>query len=55
MELVFGNNDLAAAYGVEGIPYICAIDAEGNVRFEEIGFSDALGEKLGWWVEELSQ
>jgi len=54
MELVFGNNELASDYGVEGIPYICAIDAEGNIRYEEVGFSDALGEKLGWWVEDLS-
>ncbi len=55
MELLFGSHDLASNYGVEGIPYICAIDAEGNIRFEEVGFSDGLGEKLGWWVEELSQ
>ena len=55
MELVFGNNDLAAAYGVEGIPYICAIDGEGNVRYEEIGFSNALGEKLAVWVQDLGQ
>ncbi len=53
MELVYGSNDLATAYGVEGIPYICAIDAEGIIRFEEVGFSDALGEKLGWWVADL--
>ena len=55
MELLFGSNELASAYGVKGIPYICAIDSEGNIRFEEIGFSDALGEKLGWWVEELNR
>lgn len=54
MELVYGSNDLASAYGVEGIPYICAIDAEGNIRFEEFGFSDALGEKLEWWAEDLA-
>ncbi len=54
MELVFGKNELSSAYGIESIPYICAIDAEGNIRFEEVGFSDALGEKLGWWVEDLS-
>lgn len=53
MELVFGNNDVAKAYGISGIPYICAIDRDGNIRFEAKGFSDGLEEELVWWTEYL--
>ena len=53
MELLYGDNDLAAAYGVKGIPYICAIDGEGKIRFEEKGYSPELGEKLAAWTEIL--
>lgn len=53
MTLVFGDSELASAYGVEGIPYICAIDKEGNIRYDEIGVSPALSENLGIWAEDL--
>ncbi len=53
MELLYGNDELAAEYGVKGIPYICAIDKEGNIRFEEKGYSPELGEKLALWAEAL--
>ena len=54
MELLYGSDELAAAYGVKGIPYICAIDGEGNIRFEEKGYSPELGEKLAVWAEALT-
>ncbi len=53
MELLYGSNELADEYGVKGIPYICAIDREGRIRFEEKGYSPELGEKLAIWAEEL--
>jgi thiol-disulfide isomerase/thioredoxin len=53
MELLFGDNELTGAYGVKGIPYICAIDPEGVIRFEESGYSPELGDKLAIWAEEL--
>lgn len=53
MELVYGNNDVAKSYGITGIPYICAIDKSGNIRFEAKGFSDTLQEELVWWTECL--
>ncbi len=55
MTLLYGNDDLVQAYGIQGIPYICAIDAEGNIRFEEKGYEEGLREKLRWWVEDLQQ
>jgi thiol-disulfide isomerase/thioredoxin len=53
MELVFGNKALTEAYGITGIPYICAVDKQGNIRFEAKGYSDALEEDLVWWTEDL--
>ncbi|HEY3295249.1 MAG TPA: TlpA disulfide reductase family protein [bacterium] len=55
MELLFGNEDVAKAYGVKGIPYLCAIDKNGKIRYEELGYSDDLGQKLPLWVEDLMQ
>jgi thiol-disulfide isomerase/thioredoxin len=55
MTLLFGNDALAQAYGIRGIPFICAIDRRGNIRFQEVGFSSGLDEKLQWWVEDLLQ
>jgi thiol-disulfide isomerase/thioredoxin len=53
MTLLFGNNEIAQAYGIAGIPYICVVDSEGNIRYEEKGYEEGLGEKLNWWVEDL--
>lgn len=53
MHLVFGSNELTQAYGVTGIPTLFVIDREGRIRFQEIGYSDDLLEKLNLWVEEL--
>jgi cytochrome c biogenesis protein CcmG, thiol:disulfide interchange protein DsbE len=53
MELLYGSDELAGEYGVKGIPYICAIDREGRIRFEEKGYSPELGEKLAIWAEAL--
>jgi len=55
MVLLFGNDDVVTAYGIEGIPYICAIDAAGNIRFEEKGYEEGLDEKLDWWVKDLQR
>lgn len=54
MELLYGDDALAKAYGVDGIPYICAIDKQGRIRFEEKGYSPELAEKLEFWAEALS-
>ena len=53
MTLLFGNDDLVSAYEIKGIPYLCVIDKEGNIRFKETGYSESLQEKLVWWTEDL--
>ncbi len=53
MELLYGTDELARAYGVTGIPYICAIDGEGRIRFEQTGYSPDLEDKLAIWAEAL--
>ncbi|MEW5995028.1 MAG: TlpA disulfide reductase family protein, partial [Candidatus Zixiibacteriota bacterium] len=52
MTLLYGNDELAKAYGVEGIPHLCVIDKNGNIRYVEKGFTDGLDEKLVWWTED---
>lgn len=53
MTLLYGDNDLTKAYGVTGIPVICAIDTEGRIRYREVGYSSELAEKLQVWVDDL--
>jgi thiol-disulfide isomerase/thioredoxin len=53
MTLLYGYNDLSKEYGFDGIPYLCVIDKEGNIRFEETGFAEELAENLGFWTEDL--
>lgn len=53
MTLLYAPNTLSKDYGFEGIPYICVIDKNGNIRFEETGFSEELSERLTFWVEDL--
>ncbi|MDF1545066.1 MAG: TlpA disulfide reductase family protein [bacterium] len=53
MILLYGDEDLARAYGVSGIPYLCVIDKEGKIRYKHTGYSDGLNEKLIWWTEDL--
>lgn len=53
MHLLFGNDEIAAAYGVEGIPYICLIDEQGMVRFSEIGYNPDLVNVINGWMDTL--
>ncbi len=53
MTLLHGTENLSKEYGFDGIPYLCAIDKQGIVRFEERGYSAGLDEKLDWWVDAL--
>ena len=54
MKLVYGNDELAKAYGVDGIPHLCVIDRNGRIRFAESGVSDELLENLIFWTEDLA-
>jgi thiol-disulfide isomerase/thioredoxin len=53
MRLLFGNDDVVSAYEFEGIPYLCVIDREGMIRYEERGLTESLDENLVWWTEDL--
>lgn len=53
MTLLYGNDELAAEFGVRGIPFLCVIDRFGRIRYKETGYSEELGEKLLYWTEEL--
>ncbi len=53
MTLLYGNNEVAKDYGVTGIPYLCVIDKEGNIRYEETGYAPELEENLKFWVDDL--
>ena len=53
MKLLLGDNELPRAYGFSGIPWLCAIDKQGNIAFTQSGFSPVLEETLSVWVEEL--
>jgi thiol-disulfide isomerase/thioredoxin len=55
MELLYGSNELAQSYGVTGIPYLCVIDGQGMIRFEETGYSPELKENLAIWAADLLQ
>jgi len=55
MTLLYGSNDLSEKYGFTGIPFICVIDQEGNLRFFESGYSEDLADHLSIWVEALQK
>ncbi len=53
MTLLYGFDNLAAAYGVEGIPHLVVIDQDGFIRFEESGFNANLDDNLNYWMQFL--
>lgn len=53
MTMLYGYNDLSKEYGFDGIPYLCVIDKDGNIRFDEKGYTPELSENLTFWVEDL--
>ena len=53
MTLLLGNNELPKAYGFTGIPYICVIDKQGNIAYEQSGYRPDLPELLDFWLEDL--
>jgi len=53
MRLLCGDDEVVKAYGFEAIPYLCVIDRNGMIRFEERGFTENLMENLIWWTEDL--
>ncbi|HCP47928.1 MAG TPA: hypothetical protein DIU15_17950 [Deltaproteobacteria bacterium] len=53
LEAVLGDSDLAADYGVSGIPATIVIDPEGRVHSYESGYADDLVRRVETEVREL--
>lgn len=53
ISLLFGDSEVPRAYGFSAIPWLCAIDQDGNIAFTLSGDSPVLEETLDVWVEEL--
>jgi len=53
MTLLYGTNELAEAYGVDGIPHILVIDQDGKIRYRHAGYTEGVGETVGFWTEDL--
>ncbi len=53
MRLLFGDEQIAENYEVEGIPCIVIIDGDGLLRHKSLGFSPKLSETLSTWVMRL--
>jgi len=54
MGLLFGDRSLTNAYGVQGIPHLCVIDADGIIRRSEAGYHPGLLNNLIRWTRELT-
>lgn len=51
--ILYGTNDLASAYGVQGIPTMVVIDQQGKIAYRHVGYNPTLPEVLTWQVNEL--
>lgn len=53
--LCFAEADVPQIWGFAAIPWICAIDKEGNIAFSLSGNSPVLEETLEFWLEALRE
>lgn len=51
--ILYGTDDIAAAYGVRGIPTLVVIDQQGKIAYRHIGYDPTLPEVLTWQTKEL--
>jgi thiol-disulfide isomerase/thioredoxin len=51
--ILIGNQDIAKAYEVQGIPTMVAYDKKGKIAFREVGFSEDNATELEQKVLEL--
>lgn len=52
MGLLFGNRALTSAYGVQAIPHIVVIDAEGMIRQSQAGYHPNMAGILKNWTDQ---
>ncbi len=51
--ILYGSNDLASEYGVQGIPTLVIIDKNGKLAYRHVGYDPTLPEQLSWQTKEL--
>lgn len=44
------NNQISAAWGVQGVPASFIVDTDGKIRYVEIGYTTGLGLRLRLWL-----
>lgn len=47
------DGSLAAQYGIRGVPTSYVLDAEGSIRFREVGLTSGWGLRLRLWLADL--
>jgi len=46
------SGQISGQFGVQGVPTSMILDADGNIRFVEVGYTTELGLRLRlWWVD----
>ena len=51
--IVDDGGELARRFGVRGVPTSFVVDANGRIRFSEVGFTSAWGLRLRLWLASL--
>ncbi|MBU0653549.1 MAG: redoxin domain-containing protein [Gammaproteobacteria bacterium] len=51
--IVDESGELAGKYGVRGVPASYVIDAEGSIRFREVGITSGWGLRIRLWLADL--
>ncbi len=44
------HGEIASSYGIKGVPASFILDAKGNIRFVEVGYSTEAGLRLRLWL-----
>ena len=52
--IVDGLGKLANLYRVKGVPTNYIIDAEGNIRYVEVGYTTGIGLRIRMWLAAMS-
>ena len=49
--LVDTDGAITQRYGLPGVPALVVLDAQGNIRFVEVGYTSEIGMRLRlWWA-----
>lgn len=51
--IVDTDGSLAAEYGIHGVPASYVLDAEGTIRFREVGLTSGWGLRMRLWLAKL--